>query len=218
MKTFIIILTLCFTMSCSTVSKLEELPIVQISKDSVYLVQIIGVQDDGTEQLMGNGSAFAISNTLLVTNHHVASAGEILRIVTYEGEVFSQVEVIKTDEENDVAILESALRLPNYLPIHKGVQPSYLTKVFISGYPLGDRLMITQGTYQQESGTMPKYIRVSAPSAPGNSGGPALIFSKRTQRFEVIGIMTAHAGSANLRLTSFSLLIPISKVKELLKT
>lgn len=165
------------------------------------------------------GSAFAITNKYLVTNHHVIVDNTLIEVYDAEGTLVGTATVVTMDENNDIAVLKlDSTTVPSHLAMAKDMSGlDYLDTVYVVGYPFGDRITITTGTYQSYSSIMPKFHRISVPIAPGNSGGPALVYNKHTKQYEVIGVVTAHLEGEGRTYSSSALIIPINKVHDLLQ-
>lgn len=144
------------------------------------------------------GSAFAVSDQMLITNYHVVmedwQEGTYTKVVTIEnhnGSYKHQGYVVFVDKENDFALILMNEELPGFIPL--GSMDDVVkaqTQVFIAGYPLADRLVLTRG-YLQGPSEEENYISLTAQIAPGNSGGPVLYWDKEDERYEVLGVASA---------------------------
>ena len=129
------------------------------------------------------GSGFVISETgHVVTNHHVIDkcVGEIRGNLT--GESTSPLRIVSTDEINDLALLQVSGKFKEAAairstPVHSG------DAVIAIGYPfhglLTSDFTVTTGIVNSLSGLLndTRFLQISAPIQPGNSGGPLLDIS-----------------------------------------
>ena len=133
----------------------------------------------------GGGSGFFIDKRgYIATNYHVVvDANEIEIEFTKNDTLYKfNAEVIKTDKENDLAILKikDPKPLPFYsLPYKIKMTPVRIgTKVFALGYPLtsilGNEIKFTDGSISSASGYKgdKTSYQTTTPIQPGNSGSP----------------------------------------------
>ena len=126
----------------------------------------------------GHGSGFIINEDgYILTNAHVVNEATNVAVILNNGlEILG--EVIRTNEQRDVALVKVPLRIPSPLPIrHK--QAENLEKVYVIGSPLKEELQssVTSGivsAYRNSSDPNSSYIQSDAAISPGNSGGPLL--------------------------------------------
>jgi S1-C subfamily serine protease len=127
-----------------------------------------------------NGTGFVISASgYVVTNNHLISqcVGDVHGNLT--GETASSLRIVSKDETNDLALLQASgdfkktaiIRAP---PVHPG------DSVIAIGYPfhglLTSDFTVTTGIVSSLSGILndTRFLQISAPVQPGNSGGPLL--------------------------------------------
>ena len=134
-----------------------------------------------------SGSGFVVSRDgWLLTNAHVARACKTIMV----GEQGPADKVI-LDETNDLALVHATGTLGAPLAISAG-KPRLGEDVLALGYPLrsilADSLNVTRGNVSSLMGLMndPRYLQISAPIQPGNSGGPLVDLAGR-----VVGVVTA---------------------------
>ena len=136
------------------------------------------------------GSGFVVSaDGLTVTNLHVITGMDKLRVRIGKSEPLEVRQVVAFDEARDIALIKvPAKRLPRLLlgdsEKVKAGQP-----VIVLGNPLGLVGIASQGTVsavRELPGTVITVIHTDAFAYPGNSGGPLL-----NSRGEVIGVITA---------------------------
>jgi S1-C subfamily serine protease len=123
-------------------------------------------------ELIGTGTGFYVNNRNIITNYHVIEECE------YQTESNDKKLYVKvSDMVNDLALLEGPEN-KNYLSISP--EPPVLgEKIYVSGFPLNSGLksfMITSGNVSSLTGIGKNFSNFShtAPSQPGNSGGPIL--------------------------------------------
>ncbi|HEU5111197.1 MAG TPA: trypsin-like peptidase domain-containing protein, partial [Micromonosporaceae bacterium] len=147
------------------------------------------------------GTAFAVGKpargggTNLFTNFHVVESvweggGREVQIQR-RGESYP-AQIVKVDEENDVAQLTAAAKFDGLATATTSVKSGQ--QIVVVGAPLGLEDTVTTGVVsafrklEDGSGSV---IQFSAPINPGNSGGPVINGEK-----QVVGIATAKAAEA----------------------
>jgi len=137
------------------------------------------------------GTGFAISpKGYLVTCQHVVRGAEHILVHTDRGT--QSATVIALDPRNDLAILKVDTWDGRFLGLAPSGEVSYATEVTAAGFPdptvLGMNPKVTKGIVNAMSGVRddPRYLQISAPVQPGNSGGPLLSQSGR-----VVGVIAA---------------------------
>ena len=146
------------------------------------------------------GTAFFITpDGYLLTAAHVLAEAQAVKVRTPQG--VKTAKVVRTDGANDVAILkvEGA-----YRPL--AVVPSRTVRladaVFTIGFPnpgiQGSAPKFTKGEVSSLSGAQddPRYLQVSVPLQPGNSGGPLV-----DRAGNVVGLVAARLGDDTALLT-----------------
>jgi len=141
-----------------------------------------------------SGSGFRISEDLVVTNWHVIKGNtRSVRISNINSKNSYHVKLLRYNIKNDLAILKISNSNKKYfkdkLTLNLSL-PDIGTKVFACGNPHGLQGTFSDGLVSaiQSPGTSdlpPRFIQITAPIAPGSSGGP-LVNSKG----EVIGVNT----------------------------
>lgn len=147
-----------------------------------------------TEHSLGTG--FVVDKAgLIATNMHVILGGERLVVILPDKRILPIVEVTSHDANVDLAIVRiaatdlPALTLGDSEAVHAG------DPIVAIGHPLGLEDTVSNGLVSAvRSLEGISVLQISAPIAPGSSGGP--IFNERG---EVIGVCTALlAGGQNL--------------------
>jgi S1-C subfamily serine protease len=127
------------------------------------------------------GTAWGVDKGYLVTASHVITDAE--RIGVFDnGVLLGEATVVADDPTNDVAVLRFKPKHPGKLPILQiATRPAVLgRRVITLGYPepdnLGQRIKVTSGEVSSTAGYQddPRYLQVSIPFQPGNSGGPVI--------------------------------------------
>jgi serine protease Do len=161
-----------------------------------------------TEDSLGTG--FVVNaNGLVATNLHVIAGYPKALVVLHDRREFPVIEVYNADPRRDIAILRieaNGLR-PLVLGDSDRVRPG--EPVVAIGHPLGLTDTVSSGLVGAVRAIESDFsvLQISAPIAPGSSGGP--LFDDRGR---VIGVATAILlGGQNLNLG-----VPINDVKALL--
>lgn len=164
---------------------------------------------------MGGGTGFLIdAKGTIVTNSHVIHKSKGVQVKLKAGDWVKKVYLLAEDEEADLALL----RIPaSKLPEPLSLADSNIIKVgehLVSiGNPLGLEHTLTDGLVSARrmlNGR--KWIQMSTPISPGNSGGP--IFNMRG---EVVGVTTAAIGGMFMGAQNLNLAVPINELKKMIK-
>lgn len=176
--------------------------------------------------LEGNGTGFLVEgDALVVTNHHVVEDAEVIELVFSDGRTTTAATLVGDFPESDLAVLK--LDLPDAgqgLSLADSTLLSAGDPVAIIGSPMGLGWTLTEGkvaAYRKEG--LPEELRgrkrdgeagqpvlqLSAPVAPGNSGGPVLDAAG-----QVVGVVRSQLGFG----TSFSFAVPTAAVREALES
>jgi trypsin-like peptidase len=132
-----------------------------------------------TPTVVRSGSGFAVSHaTHIVTNAHVVAQCKSVRVLS--GTQQASARVLGSDPEADLAVLQTSLSVPKTIAIRSQPALRLGESVIAFGFPLTGALSqggnLTTGNVSALAGLRddPKYIQVTAPVQPGNSGGPLL--------------------------------------------
>lgn len=140
--------------------------------------------------LIATGTGFYINNKNIVTNNHV------IENCTYQTDSNNnELNLLVADVVNDLALLEGPVR-NNSLNISPN-PPLLGEKVYVSGFPFNSGLksfMITSGNVSSLTGLGKNFSEFShtAPSQPGNSGGPIV-----NEYGSLVGVLVSVVDAAN---------------------
>jgi S1-C subfamily serine protease len=165
-------------------------------------------------KIVRSGSGFVASREgHMLTNHHVVEgcAQVTARVPVYDGPMAPRMtrepmRVLRTDRENDLALLQFARGGAAGLAFLDNVHPLALAcddtlgicpkpqrgqRVMTAGFPLHgtlSQLNVTDGIVSsfERADAGRELIQITAPIQPGNSGGPLV-----DQRGEVVGVMVS---------------------------
>jgi serine protease Do len=148
------------------------------------------VESPNSEPQVSSGTGFFItSDGSILTNAHVVKDCTEIKVATKRG-TFVTATVSAMDTTNDLALLKADARPDEVAAL--GLTPRLGDPVEAFGYPLAD-LLSTSGNFSLGnisalSGLRDdsRYLQVSVPVQPGNSGGPLL-----DQHGNVVGIVSA---------------------------
>ena len=178
----------------------------EIIRPSVVKVRDYEAGEDGRDDIeRGVGTGVVIVDKgIILTNLHVVNGAKRIGLLFWDG-TESDAEVISTQPENDLAVLQ-AKTLPDDL------QPATLRstadllvgdEVMAVGYPFGIGASASAGVvsglrreYRSPEGkrVLTNLIQFDAAANPGNSGGPLV-----TADGEVVGIVTGILNPTNQR-------------------
>ena len=173
----------------------DELKAVQVkSKDFTAIIDdvIRSVVSVGTNKGLGSGAVID-SNGFIVTNYHVVEGASIIRILTYDGDVYNAA-LIGYNDVADVAVLKVDVSLPA-LRFGDSDDARVGEKVIALGNPAGLSFTVTEGiisaVHRKGPNDLPIYLQTDVPINPGNSGGPLVDANSRIiglNNFKVSGL------------------------------
>ena len=190
-----------------SIPRQKQSPVLNLErvKDNVVLV----------EAGAGHGSGFFISaDGYLLTNAHVIGKAQRVRIVTSEKEHKLSAHVLRTNQQEDLALLKIE-KFPenlNIVPLSiNEVWPDIGSEVFVIGAPLSTKLQdtVTKGIISAHRKDFPIFgkkidlLQADVAVQAGNSGGPMV-----DNRGNIVGISVASVGLTNESLNYF---IPIDR-------
>lgn len=148
-----------------------------------------------------SGTGFYISkNGYMVTNQHVVDSCKAISI-NRDGKSIP-VNLVVEDIRNDIALIKSD-DVQNFAYIRDGRGIRQGNQIIAYGYPLSGILSssakVTTGMVNALSGLGDdfRYMQISAPVQPGNSGGPLL-----DEGGNIVGIVTAKINAAEILETT----------------
>lgn len=181
-------------------------------KDIIYATQKLVVMIETEDGTQGSGFVYNDKGDL-ITNAHVVAGASKVTVKTADAKEL-EGDVIGISTETDVAVV----RVPGLA----GVEPLAMVRnekaeigdeVIAIGSPLGFQNTVTTGmvsglgrSFEIKPYTYKDLYQISAPIAPGNSGGP--LVDKKTG--EVLGI-----NSAGIEQSSIGFSIPIVNVLDM---
>jgi serine protease Do len=179
---------------------------------SRYAPAVVSIKIDHGGYHSGGTGFFVDADGTLATNHHVIDDAHEVRIKLFDGTEIERVELLASNVEIDLALLRvDPKQLPaDLVPVRLGDSEAIAVgePVSVIGNPLGLDHTLTNGivsarrVYEGE-----RFIQMSAPISPGNSGGP--VFDRHGR---VIGVSVAHlTGGQNLNLA-----VPVSQLQALI--
>ena len=182
----------------------EDLTPAQIAERATKSIALI--KADG-----GVGTGFVVAEDgRLATNIHVIRGATEATVVMANGKEYTDVEVVVTDEEHDLAILRIPARKLKPLPLGDSSKIKPGEHVVAIGHPLGLGNTVSDGLVSavrviSEQLTV---VQISAPISPGSSGGPVF-----NDRGEVIGVSTLVATQGQ----NLNFAMPVNTLKSMLK-
>ncbi len=183
-------------------------------------------ENGSTEQQVGGGSGFIVSNDgLIVTNNHVVSDADArYSVVLNDGTTYS-VDVLDADQDLDIAILKINQPIEQALTVLEFGDSTTLelgqTVVAIGnalaefqnsvsvGVVSGLSRSIVASDYQGRSEQLDQVIQTDAAINPGNSGGPLLNLDG-----EVVGVNVATSRGAD----NIGFALPASVVRQVVES
>lgn len=114
-----------------------------------------------------SGSGVVLNDRCILTAAHVTADDDVFKLTTADGTdriVTKNVTNYYEDAKDDIAVLCAADNLKIAPVTIAQKMPVRYARVFTIGYPLNFHKVLTEGRYQLDS-------LVTAPVAPGNSGG-----------------------------------------------
>ncbi len=155
-------------------------------------------RDTGGSEPVSSGTGFVVSRQgHVLTNHHVIEGCTTIRATT-EGRK-KELTVVGTDTENDLAVLKLPAPAPNVARFREGRNVRAGDGVIVVGFPLHGLLAseanVTIGTVSALAGLKndTRFLQLTAPVQPGNSGGPLL-----DQSGQIMGIVVSKLNALNI--------------------
>jgi len=164
---------------CSPATQSEEVPRTDGRQEAPRTDR----GQEKTEHTSSVGSGFVVSSAgMLLTNAHVVSGCEVIRVTTAGAEQRT-ASLVAVDPQSDLALLRSEGAFSSVASFRVGRPIRLGEEIVALGYPLHGLLAsgvnVSTGTVSALAGLANDSTRVqiSAPVQPGNSGGPVLDLS-----------------------------------------
>jgi len=145
--------------------------------------------------VIGSGTGFFVTRQgQVVTNAHVVERCRAVSVTTSNGETMTAT-IVGTDKSNDLALLGTGTPRQGVAALRGGRPVRQGEAVVAYGFPLSGALssggVSTSGSISalQGLGDDSRYLQMSAPVQPGNSGGPLLDTSGA-----VVGVVSSRLG------------------------
>jgi len=182
-----------------------------VAKVSPSVVSILTTKEGTYSDKMGAGTGVIVSSDgYILTNKHVVRGARRVRVVTSNGDQFTNIKFVGADPLNDIAFLK--INGASNLPVAE-LGNSGTVKVGQRVVAIGNSLgqyqnTVSSGIVSDRSGlkteSLTDLLQTDAPINLGNSGGPLINMAG-----QVVGINTAIASDAQ----SIGFAIPINAVK-----
>lgn len=154
---------------------------------------------DGNKNIIGRGTGFFLTSTIIVTNRHVIELASSAEIKTSDGETIDVQFIAGVNNDADIILLTiKRSRKLILLPKLAKAFPLEGEDIFVLGNPRGLEWSVSTGIVSaiRSEGNKQKFIQITAPISPGSSGSPLV-----NMHGEIIGIATATVtGGQNLNL------------------
>jgi S1-C subfamily serine protease len=144
-----------------------------------------------SETVVVTGTGFIINDRGdVVTNNHVVDGCSRIRF-GLNGQGLAEGSLVASDSTNDLAVVNFPLRGTTVASFSNTINSRPGDDLVVFGYPLVGLLStsgnLTRGSLTAMAGLQDdaRYMQISAPIQPGNSGGPVLGMGG-----EVIGVVT----------------------------
>jgi S1-C subfamily serine protease len=148
-----------------------------------------------------SGTGFFVTlDGAVVTNAHVVEGCSAIR-VTPDQTVAAVAKIVAHDERNDLALLATGLAAKKAAAFRTSIRLGEAVEAF--GYPLTE-VLSKSGNFTLGNvsalvgfGEDSRYLQISAPAQPGNSGGPLL-----DQNGNLVGVVSAKLNALKLMLVT----------------
>lgn len=174
------------------------------SKTSVVTILTFDINRAALSQ----GSGFIVAKNRVVTNYHVLAGSTSASVIFDDGSIVVVATVVAASAPKDLVIFvaETGNRPP--LALGNELQLKVGETIYAIGAPKGLSASLSNGlvsAFRQDEGQF--LIQITAPIAPGSSGGPLL-----NRRGEVVGVTTSR-----LKDGSFGFAMGAGDIQHLLK-
>ena len=169
------------------------------NKDSVYEVLV------STGKGYSQGSAVAITDTLLATNCHVLSGGHSITVGTSIDDKMVSAAFVGGDQQKDICFISVADLRAKPVKIGSTAKLQIGDTVYAIGAPKGLDRSLSKGIVSQFRGKSPKHIQHDAAITHGSSGGGLF-----DENGNLVGIT-----DSGLEGTNINFAIPVEYIAEL---
>jgi len=187
-------------------SALTATEIAEKCSPAVFFISVYGMSGNQ----IATGSGFFISpDGLALTNYHVAANSSCLTAAATDGTVYSSIDVIDADEQNDLALLRvKGVSNHPYIKLGDSSAVKQGQTVYAIGSPLGLSNTLTTGIVSNANRVLNgnTYIQFSAQISFGSSGGVLL-----NEYGEAIGVTCGAVGTYG----DLNMAVPINFAKKL---
>lgn len=158
-------------------ARFDPAGIAERARPAVFLV----------ETSVGQGSGFVVraspGGSTLVTGFHVVRDAWVAgaSVTVRQGDRTYRGSIVEISQAEDLALISVPARLPALALSRR--PPDVGEEVVVVGYPLGLEHTVATGVV---SGTRDRYLQISAPVSPGDSGAPVLDASGK-----VVGVVVS---------------------------
>lgn len=149
-----------------------------------------------------SGTGFFINaEGFVLTNAHVVDGCSAIHVTAAENSSGSEAQVVARDVSNDLAVLKTTLKPTKFAAFRTSIRLGESVEAF--GFPLASILSssgnFTLGNVTALSGVGDdsRFLQVSTPVQPGNSGGPLL-----DQNGNVVGIVSSKLNAIKIMIAT----------------
>jgi len=185
---------------------LDSEEIFAAASQAVFKIELKAFEDEDA----GSGSGFFISSDgIAVTNFHVLVDADSASITTADGKMYPIEGVLGVAPKEDLALIKIKGSGFPYLTLGDPAELRTAQRIYCIGSPYGLDNSISDGLVSSVNREFEgnRYIQISAPIAPGSSGGALL-----NEYGQVVGVTTASIGEGNVNLA-----VPVTKLGTLFR-
>ena len=162
------------------------------------------------DQDAGSGSGFFISaDGIAVTNFHVLAYANSASVLMSDGKSYPIEGILGVNPEEDLALIKIKGADFPFLTLGDAANLRSAQRIYCMGSPYGLDNSISDGLVSNPNRNIDgiNYIQISAPIAPGSSGGALL-----NEYGQVVGVTTASSGDTNINLA-----VPTTQIRTISK-